>query len=44
MAEVKISGSGLCLLIGDLVQSREASDCRALHERVEQSLAWVTPL
>ena len=28
-----------CLLIGDLVQSREASDRRALHERVEQALA-----
>ena len=41
MVEVKISGSGRCLLIGDLVQSREASDRRALHERVEQSLAWV---
>ena len=34
-----MSASGLCLVIGDLVQSREASDRRALHERVEQALA-----
>src|SRR5215207_9522042 len=41
MANLKSPTYPPCLLIGDLVQSREASDRRALHERVEQALARV---
>ncbi len=41
MTDLKTGPYSPCLLIGDLVQSREASDRRALHERVEQALARV---